>query len=185
MDDAGRMDFVQPDRNVVLIGFMGTGKSSVGRELARRWGFRFLDTDSIIRNQFGKSIAEIFSVFGEPFFRDQEFATLTKLLHCHRSVIATGGGLVIQPRNVALLSELGVTIWLRADPATIFERVSRNKNRPLLQTANPEDTLARLLTERAPLYESAADLVVDSSGLSHHEVAERVIAGLKTLRGKP
>jgi shikimate kinase len=177
------MNFVYPDRNVVLIGFMGSGKSSVGRELARRWGFRFLDTDSIIRHEFGKSISEIFSVFGEPFFRDQEFATLTKLLHCHRSVIATGGGIVIQPRNAILLGKLGTTIWLKADHATIFERVSRNKNRPLLQTDDPEATIAKLLAERAPLYESAADLTVDSSGLSHHEVAERVIAGLKSLSG--
>jgi shikimate kinase len=161
---------------------MGSGKSSVGRELARRWGFRFLDTDSIIRSQLGKSISEIFSVFGEPFFRDQEFATLTKLLHCHRSVIATGGGIVIQPRNANLLGKLGTTIWLKADQATIFERVSRNKNRPLLQTDDPETTIARLLAERAPLYESTADLIVDSSGLSHHEVAERVIAGLKSLQ---
>src|ERR1700738_5208071 len=112
------MDFVYPDRNVVLIGFMGTGKSSVGRELARRWGFRFLDTDSIIRHQYGKSIPEIFSVFGEPFFRDQEFATLTKLLQCHRSVIATGGGIVIQPRNVALLSKLGFPSLLMCDQKT-------------------------------------------------------------------
>jgi shikimate kinase len=175
------MNFVYPDRNVVLIGFMGSGKSSVGRELARRWGFRFLDTDSIIRNQCGRSISEIFSVFGEPYFRDQEFATLTKLLHSHRSVIATGGGIVIQPRNAILLGKLGTTVWLKADQATIFERVSRNKNRPLLQTENPEATIARLLAERAPLYESAAHLIVDSSGLSHHEVAERVIAGLQSL----
>ena len=177
------MEFVYPDRNVVLIGFMGTGKSSVGRELARRWGFRFLDTDSIIRHQYEKPISEIFEAFGEPFFRDQEFATLNKLLQCHRSVIATGGGIVIQPRNLAVLAKLGTTIWLKADQATIFERVSRNKNRPLLQTADPEGTIARLLVERSPLYESAADIVVDSSGLSHHEVAERVIAGLKTLQG--
>jgi shikimate kinase len=175
------MNFVYPDRNVVLIGFMGSGKSSVGRELARRWGFRFLDTDSIIRNQCGKSISEIFSVSGELYFRDQEFAALTKLLHCHRSVVATGGGIVIQPRNAILLGKLGTTIWLKADQTTIFERVSRNKNRPLLQTDNPEATIARLLAERAPLYESVADLIVDSSGLSHHEVAERVIAGLQRL----
>jgi len=175
------MNFVYPDRNVVLIGFMGSGKSSVGRELARRWGFRFLDTDSIIRNQCARSISEIFSVFGEPYFRDQEFATLTKLLHSHRSVIATGGGIVIRPRNAILLGKLGTTVWLKADQATIFERVSRNKNRPLLQTDNPEATISKMLAERAPLYESAADLIVDSSGLSHHEVAERVIAGLQSL----
>jgi shikimate kinase len=175
------MNFVYPDRNVVLIGFMGSGKSSVGRELARRWGFRFLDTDSIIRNQCGRSISEIFSVFGESYFREQESATLTKLLHSHRSVIATGGGIVIQPGNAILLGKLGTTVWLKADQATIFERVSRNQNRPLLQTENPEATIARLLAERAPLYESAADLIVDSSGLSHQEVAERVIAGLQSL----
>jgi shikimate kinase len=175
------MDFGYPDRNVVLIGFMGSGKSSVGRELARRWGFRFLDTDSMIRHQCGKSIPEIFSTLGEAFFREQEFLMLSRLLECHRSVIATGGGIVIQPRNIGLLGQLGITIWLKADQVTIFERVSRNKNRPLLHTNDPEGTIARLLEERAPLYQSAADLVVNSSGLTHHEVAERVILGLKSL----
>jgi shikimate kinase len=183
LHDAGSMSFVHPGRNVVLIGFMGTGKSSVGRELARRWGFRFLDTDSIIRNQHGKSVAEIFATYGEPFFREQEFATLTRLLHCHQAVIATGGGIVIQPRNIALLGQLGTTIWLKADQATILERVTRNKNRPLLQTTDPERTIAELLAERGPLYESVADLVVDSSGISHHEVAERVMAELKAFQG--
>jgi shikimate kinase len=90
---------------------------------------------------------------------------------------------VIQPRNVDLLGKLGTTIWLKADQITILERVSRNKNRPLLQTTDPEATIARLLNERGPLYESAADLVVDSSGLSHHEVAEKVIAGLQSIQG--
>jgi shikimate kinase len=175
------MDFGYPDRNVVLIGFMGSGKSSVGRELAKRWGFHFLDTDSMIRHQCGKSIAEIFSSLGEAYFREQEFITLSKLLECHRSVIATGGGIVIQPRNLPLLGQLGITIWLKADQTTILERVSRNKNRPLLQTPDPEGTIAELLEERAPLYQSAADLIVNSSGLTHYEVAERVILGLKNL----
>jgi shikimate kinase len=175
------MDFGYPDRNVVLIGFMGSGKSSVGRELAKRWGFHFLDTDSMIRHQCGKSIPEIFSSLGEVYFREQEFITLSKLLECHRSVIATGGGIVIQPRNLPLLGQLGITIWLKADQTTILERVSRNKNRPLLQTPDPEGTIAELLEERAPLYQSAADLIVNSSGLTHYEVAERVILGLKNL----
>ena len=171
-----------PESNVVLIGFMGSGKSSVGRELARRWRFRFVDTDGAIRRRFSKSIGEIFSIYGEDFFREQEHEVLREMLGQQRAVIATGGGIVLQDRNVALLRRLGRIVWLTASPDTIWERVRMSSHRPLLQNQDPRGTMDRLLQARSPLYAAAADLTVDSSGLLHCEVADRVVARLLERR---
>ena len=130
-------------RNLVLVGFMGSGKSSVGREIARRWGFRFLDTDTIIRQKYRKSIPDIFATFGEPVFRDEENKALRDLQNSHRAVIATGGGIILQPRNHPLLRSLGVVVWLTASEEVIWERVSRNQNRPLLRTKDPRTTITQ------------------------------------------
>ena len=111
-------------RNLVLVGFMGSGKSSVGREIARRWGDRFIDTDTAIRQKYRKSIPEIFVSFGEPLFRDEENKALQDLQSSHDSVIATGGGIVLQPRNHPLLRSLGVVVWLTASETVIWERVT-------------------------------------------------------------
>jgi shikimate kinase len=166
-------------RNLVLVGFMGSGKSSVGREIARRWGYRFLDTDSVIRQKHSKSIPEIFESQGEPFFRDQEHLALCELQGSVDCVIATGGGIVLQPRNYPLLHTLGIIVWLTATEKFIWERVSRNRKRPLLQTANPRATISHLISLRNPLYESVADITVETSGLTHEEVANRVAAAVK------
>jgi shikimate kinase len=171
-----------PDRNVVLIGFMGSGKSSVGRELARRWRFRFVDTDAAIRRRFSKSIGEIFATYGEDFFREQEHDVLRDLLGQERAVIATGGGIVLQEQNVVLLRRLGRIVWLTASPDTIWERVRMSTHRPLLQNEDPRGTMDLLLQARSPLYAAAADLTVDSSGLLHSEVADRVVASLLDRR---
>jgi shikimate kinase len=165
-------------RNLVLVGFMGSGKSSVGREIARRWGYRFLDTDSVIRQRHCKPILEIFESQGEPFFRDQEHLALREMqgsIHC---VIATGGGIILQPRNRPLLHALGIIVWLSATEEIIWERVSRNRKRPLLQTADPRATINRLISLRNPLYEAVADITIETSGLTHEEVAARVAAAV-------
>jgi shikimate kinase len=165
-------------RNLVLVGFMGSGKSSVGREIARRWDYRFLDTDSVIRRKHCKSVPEIFESHGESFFRDEEHLTLRELqgsIHC---VIATGGGIILDPRNHPLLQALGVIVWLTATEEIIWERVSRNRRRPLLQTPDPRETISRLISLRNPLYETVADITVETSGLTHEEVAARVAAAV-------
>src|ERR1700686_3767958 len=102
------MHFPGSVRNLVLVGFMGSGKSSVGREIARRWGFRFIDTDTAIREKYRKWIPDIFASFGEPFFREQENQAFEELQNTSQAVIATGGGIVLQPRNHPLLRALGV-----------------------------------------------------------------------------
>jgi shikimate kinase len=166
-------------RNLVLVGFMGSGKSSVGREIARRWGFRFLDTDTIVRHKYRKSIPDIFASFGEPVFRDEENKALQELQNSHHAVIATGGGIVLQPRNHPLLRSLGVVVWLTASEQVIWDRVSRNQNRPLLRTKDPRATISNLMSTRYPLYLSVADITVETSELTHQEVADRGIAAIR------
>lgn len=165
-------------RNLVLVGFMGSGKSSVGREIARRWGFRFIDTDTTIRQKYRKSIPDIFATFGEPFFRDEEHKTLQELQASQEAVIATGGGIILQPRNHPLLRTLGVVVWLTASEETIWERVSRNQNRPLLRTNDPRTTIRNLMSTRYPLYGAVADITVETTGLTHQEVADQAVAAL-------
>jgi shikimate kinase len=166
-------------RNLVLVGFMGSGKSSVGREIARRWGYRFIDTDTSIRQKYRKSIPDIFASFGEPLFRDEENQVLQDLENTSQAVIATGGGIVLQPRNHPLLRALGVVVWLTASEEAIWERVSRNQNRPLLRTRNPRATISNLMSTRYPLYHSLADITVETSGLTHQEVADHAVAAIR------
>jgi len=162
--------------NIVLIGFMGSGKTSIGRLVAQRLGFQFVDTDAIVVERVGMQVAEIFAKHGEPWFREQESAALRSLGILQRAVVSTGGGIVLHPRNRELLRELGFVVWLTASEEVIFERVSRNKKRPLLQTADPRTTVHELLERRRPLYEGAAQFTVDSSSLAHEAAAEAVIA---------
>jgi shikimate kinase len=159
---------------------MGSGKSSVGREIAGRGEFRFLDTDSIIRQKYRKSIAEIFATFGEPAFRDEEHRALQDLQKSRHVVLATGGGIVLQTRNHSLLRSLGVVAWLSANEEVTWNRVARNQSRPLLQTADPQATIRHLMSVRYPLYQSVADITVETSGLTHREVADRLMAAIGT-----
>lgn len=162
-------------QNLVLIGFMGTGKSSIGRLLAARLRFKFVDTDQIIVESAGMEIPEIFAKLGEPHFRDLETEALRTLASVQRRVVATGGGIVIREENRPLLQALGLVVALTATDEVIFKRVSRNKKRPLLQTPNPRETIARLLGTREPLYAETAQRLVDTSDLTHAEVAEVII----------
>src|SRR6266853_774765 len=167
---------MSPRQNIVLIGFMGSGKSSIGRLIATKFGFQFLDTDAVIVERAGMEISEIFQRDGEEHFRALETAALESLLHLQRCVIATGGGMVLRERNRELLRELGFVVLLTASEQTIFDRVSRNTERPLLQTENPRETVAKLLAERQPFYDAAAQWTLDTSRLSHARAADAVIA---------
>ncbi len=154
---------------------MGSGKSSVGRLLATHLGFQFVDTDAMVVQSAGMPITEIFERHGEEAFRDMESAALASLLGKESLVVATGGGIVTREKNIPLLHQLGFTLGLMADEATIFERVSRNTRRPLLQTPNPRQTITDLLATRAPLYAAAAQHQVDTSTKTHAEVAGEIL----------
>jgi shikimate kinase len=171
--------------NIVLIGFMGSGKSSIGRIIARRLRFQFLDTDRLIEERARMTIPEIFERHGEPHFRERETAVLESLLGVKRHVFATGGGIVTQPRNVEILRQLGLVVLLKADPEEIFRRVSRNADRPLLKVEDPRERVFTMMAERAPLYEGAAQFEVDSTALRHEEVATRIIDEARRVFGWP
>jgi shikimate kinase len=167
-------DRKQPDDplNVVLIGFMGCGKSTLGPRLAEKLGFRFVDTDALVVRRAGRAIPAIFAEEGEAGFRRRETAALDELLVGKgRLVIATGGGIVTVPDNLAKLKRLGCVIWLDTPEAVIWERVSRNHERPLLRTENPRETVRALLEARRPLYRGAADIESDSGDLTPDEAA--------------
>jgi shikimate kinase len=163
---------------------MGTGKSSVGREIAHRCALRFVDTDSLIRKRFSKSIAEIFSLVGEAAFRDEEHRCLLELQEAQQLVLATGGGIVMQSRNHPLLQQLGPIVWLTATEEVIWERVSRNSSRPLLHSNDPRATVRNLIKQRYPLYDLLADITVETTGLTHHQVADCIIEAAAGWSGR-
>lgn len=164
-------------KNIVLIGFMGSGKSSIGRELSQILGYPVVDTDALIVERAGKPIKGIFAEEGEEVFRDLETSTLTSLAgeSPTRQIISTGGGIILRPENRRLLRELGYVVWLVVSPAEILKRTSRNKDRPLLDNDDPEGTVARLLEERIPLYRECAHLTIDTDDLTFPEIATGIV----------
>ncbi len=169
---------VSSARSIVLIGFMGTGKSLVGKVLEQRTGFRRFDTDEIISSKLRMVIEKIFSTHGEKHFRELETETLLSLPTEEPTIIVTGGGIVLRSENIDLLKGLGAVVWLDADEATLRTRIDRLSDRPLLQTANPEATLSELLEARQPLYRSAADLRVDISQKNPEQIAELILKNI-------
>ncbi len=151
---------------------MGCGKSSVGRRLSGLTGHRFVDTDELVAQAEGRSIAEIFSQSGEAHFRELEQRSLENLVGVCGIVLSTGGGLILRPANRQILKKIGIVAWLDANPDVLFERAIRSGRRPLLQTADPRRTFDELLSARRDLYEVTADFRVDSSRLSHDEAAQ-------------
>jgi shikimate kinase len=162
--------------NLILVGVMGTGKSSIGRQVARRLGFQFLDTDQLIVEREGAAVTDIFKKLGEAAFRALETRTLESLEHLTRCVIATGGGIVMREENREILRRLGFVVGLTASPDVVFQRVSRNNKRPLLHTDDPRETVHRLLAERAEAYKCAAQFTVDTSALTQPEAAALIVA---------
>jgi len=161
-------------RSVVLIGFMGTGKSSVGRRLAQMTRSPRVDIDQMIATTFGMSITKIFARLGEEQFRKEERIVLEQLDAAEPSIIVTGGGVILRPENVTRLRELGTIVCLTANLPTLLERLGRGSHRPLLRGENRREVVERLLREREPAYREAADLIVDTSGLSHDQVAQSI-----------
>ena len=153
---------------------MGTGKSTIGKLSARSLGFTFVDTDHEIEKIAGQSIPQIFEEKGEAYFRELEIETLKNCAETGHQVIATGGGIVTQTENRELLRNAGFVIWLRAKPEAILDRVSRNSNRPLLQTEDPLATIRELLAEREELYESTADIEISTTDLTVEEIVHGV-----------
>ena len=166
-----------PPKNIVLIGFMGSGKSTVGRELHHRLGYPLVDMDHVIEQRAGKPVTAIFAEEGETKFREMETSLLEELSDpaAPRRIISTGGGVIGAEKNRQLLRHLGYVVWLHAPVDVILERTSRNRDRPLLHTENPAERIASLMAVRDPLYQEAAHLKVDTADLDGAELATGIL----------
>lgn len=165
--------------SIVLIGFMGVGKSTAGKTLAQKTSLPYFDTDEIIAERFGMSVPEIFASFGEEKFRDAETETIKQFSPESPAIIVTGGGIILRPENIPLLRALGTVVSLEAAEETHWQRVSQGPVRPLLQTENPRASLTELLWKRQQLYHAAADVRLDTSLLTNEEVADRILQLVK------
>ena len=161
-------------KNIVLVGLMGAGKSSVGMKLADLLTYEFLDTDNIIETQQGQSINDIFATHGELSFRKLENSVISDLGNLENKIISTGGGSVENIENLNVLKVNGFIVYLKASPEGLFERIKNQTNRPLLQNENPLNTLQILLERREKNY-LLADYVVDTMGKDVDAVAREII----------
>ena len=160
--------------NVVMIGFMASGKTSVGRRVAKRLGFCFMDMDQFIEQEQGRTISEIFATEGEPYFRALETGLLRRLTHHDNTVISCGGGVVTTPGNLPLLKQIGAVVFLNADPEDIIRRLEHDTRRPKVQGGDLRQRVTTLLAQRLPLYEQA-DVAVQTLGKTPNQVAGEVI----------
>jgi shikimate kinase len=169
-------------RNVVLIGFMGSGKTTVGRLVARQLGWKLVDTDAVVVRIEGRSIPEIFASDGEAAFRERESQVVLGVCAGERQVISTGGGVPLREDNASALREAGRVVWLTARPEIVVRRtIRRASGRPLLTGGADEEPLTRVLrmmSERGPLYQRLAELVVDTSDRPPALVASEIVRRL-------
>jgi shikimate kinase len=170
-------------RNLALIGFMGTGKSSVGRLIAEQLHYSFIDTDELIEARAGKSISAIFAEDGESAFRQREKEIVAELATRNRSVVATGGGLGANEQNLASLKEHSLVVCLWASPEKIWERVRSQTHRPLLRETDPPAKIRQLLAAREPFYKQA-DVLLNTEVRSVKEVAQQVLHQFNLVRAK-
>jgi shikimate kinase len=162
-------------RSIVLVGRMGAGKSSIGRRLAGRIGIPFVDADAEIEAAAGMSIADIFAVHGEPYFRSGEARVIARLLEHGPQVLATGGGAFMNTQTRATVRIKAVSVWLKADVDVLTRRLRRRNDRPLLKTEDPVATLTELLVVRDPIY-AEADVTVISRDVTHEVIVDEIIA---------
>lgn len=166
------------ERNIVFIGFMGTGKTTIARELSKVIGCRFVDSDKIISEESGMTVEEIFETLGEEIFRKIEREVIKNISNLENAVISVGGGAVVDPENVFNLRKNGILILLTASPETILANISKSETRPLLKKANVLEEIKQLLKKREEAYKNY-DYEISVDNLSVEEVLNRAIKLLK------
>jgi shikimate kinase len=166
------------DRPVVLVGLMGAGKSTVGQRLAALLDADFVDSDAAIEAAAQRSVGEIFEEFGEPYFRDGERRVIARLIEEGHGVIATGGGAFVNAETRASILDRAIAVWLDCDIDTLVARTRRRNTRPLLQSGDPRDILARLHAERAPAY-SVAPIRMGCSDLTHLQTGLKILEAIE------
>jgi len=165
--------------NLFLVGPMGSGKTTIGRQLARRLKKTFFDSDHEIEDHTGASISLIFDIEGEDGFRSREKVMIDELTQQKNIVLSTGGGVILSEENRQHLKNRGIVIYLHAPLKKLFFRTSRDKNRPLLQTDDPREKLQQIVEERDPLYREIADLIVETENRTVHQVVSFIIRQIK------
>ncbi|WP_366922514.1 shikimate kinase [Metallumcola ferriviriculae] len=161
--------------NLVLIGFMGSGKTTIGFRLARALKRKFIDTDSEIERLTGLTITRIFIKHGERRFRSEEELMVQKVVAGGNAIIATGGGVVLNPDNVRRLKENGIVIWLKADSREVANRIGRSRNRPMLRPRPDLDKIRQMLAAREKYYRDAADMVIDTKDKNHDQIVAEIL----------
>ena len=163
-------------KNYVLVGYMGCGKTTVGKNLARICNMKFLDTDELIEEKQGRKISDIFATDGEQAFRDMETMVLQEMLNQKKTgyVISTGGGMPVREENRELLKKLGMVFYLKAKPETVYERVKGDTKRPLLQCEDPLGRIRTMQEQREAAYKDAAHYVVEVDEYKQSEIAEQI-----------
>ncbi|MBQ9199105.1 MAG: shikimate kinase [Lachnospiraceae bacterium] len=168
-----------PDK-IILIGFMGSGKSSVGKELSKKTGYKLLDSDTCIEEKKKKSINEIFKDDGEQAFRDMESEFLKALALSEESfILSTGGGMPCFNDNAKLIKEIGKSFYLMASPDSIMERLKNDTSRPLLRDGNRYEKINSLLSKREEYYKKAADVIIETDGKTVNEITGEIIGLIK------
>ena len=160
--------------NIILIGPMGSGKTSTGRMLAKEMGYAFADTDEEVTKRTGVSIAYIFDVEGEEGFRKRECLALKECLNDNNTILSTGGGIVLSKENRDLLQDRGTVVYLQTSIRFQVKRTASTNNRPLLQNKDPEETLEKLMLTRTPLYEEIADITIMTDNKSLQEMSKEI-----------
>ncbi len=168
------------EKTIILTGFMGAGKTSVGKTLAQKTGLKLLDTDKLIEKQEGTTISRIFQTQGEEAFRKAETNILKSLLKTKEktkepAIISVGGGLPLREENQTLLKNLGLVIYLQIQPSTVLKRLKGDTSRPLLQGGDAQEKVTTLLTQRAPIYQKAAHLSIDVDNKTLNQIAEEIL----------
>lgn len=166
--------------NIILCGFMGCGKSTVGKILAERLNFTFIDADSFIEERENMTVSEIFSKKGEPYFRSAETDVTEILGKSNGLVIATGGGMMLNPKNAENLNKTGLSFWIKVTPETVLQRLKNDTTRPLLQREDKETAVKELMQLREPIYADACRYHIDGEGTAL-EVAERILESISSF----
>lgn len=164
--------------NIVLIGFMGTGKSAISKGLRKKYGLNIIDTDALIEEREGRKISKIFDEDGEEYFRNLETELLKELATSENLVISCGGGMALREKNAALMKEAGTVFLLSATPETIYHRVKGSNNRPLLRGHMNVEYIGELLAKRLPKYEAAADVIIDVNDRSVDDICKEIYSRL-------
>lgn len=179
--DGERVTWLHHDLPIFLVGMMGAGKTTIGKRLARACGREFLDLDHELEARCGVRVPVIFEIEGEAGFRRRETAALDECTRQRSIVLATGGGAPVAEVNRELLSQRGIVVYLRASVDELWRRTCTDRSRPLLATSDPRSTLREILGRREPIYESVADIVVDTGGASISQVLKSLLPQLQSM----